>query len=181
MTLRKVTDGMKRGRAREVLPGMEGLMKEIITFFISGREYGIEIGGMQSLEPYCEISPLSEAPECILGTIVIRDEVFPVYDIRARLNLPESEMSRDTKILLLRTRKRGIACMVDSVGKVFQAEGDNIQTFPRVARTEGTDYIDFIARKDGELIVVINPDALLSEKDFELIDELDLSQEEKQE
>ena len=51
----------------------------------------------------------------------------------------------------------------------------------RSAATEGTDYIDFIARRDGELIVVINPDALLSEEDFDRIDELDLSQEEKQE
>lgn len=31
------------------------------------------------------------------------------------------------------------------------------------------------------MIVVINPDALMSEEDFDLIDELDLSQEEKQE
>ena len=70
--------------------------------------------------------------------------------------------------------------MVDSVEKVFQAEGENIQIFPREARTEGTDYIDFIARRDNELIVVINPDALLSEEDFDLLEELDLSQEEKQ-
>lgn len=156
-------------------------MKEIVTFFISGREYGIEISGMQSLESYQEIQPLSEAPDCILGTIVVRDEVYPVFDIRAKLNLPAAGMTKGTKILLLRTSKRGIACMVDSVDKVFQAEGDNIQTFPKEAQTEGTDYIDFIARRDGELIVVINPDALLSEEDFDRIDELDLSQEEKQE
>ena len=145
-------------------------MKEIVTFFISGREYGIEISGMQSLESYQEIRPLSEAPECILGTIVVRDEVYPVFDIRAKLNLPAAVMTKDTKILLLRTSKRGIACMVDSVEKVFQAEGENIQIFPREARTEGTDYIDFIARRDNELIVVINPDALLSEEDFDLIE-----------
>lgn len=156
-------------------------MKEIITFFISGREYGIEISGMQSLESYQEIHPLSEAPDCILGTIVVRDEVYPVYDLRAKLNLPAAEMTKDTKILLLRTSKRGIACMVDSVDKVFQAEGDNIQIFPKEAQTAGTDYIDFIARRDGELIVVINPDALMSEEDFDIMNELDLSQEEKQE
>ena len=71
--------------------------------------------------------------------------------------------------------------MVDSVDKVFQAEGDNIQIFPKEAQTAGTDYIDFIARRDGELIVVINPDALMSEEDFDIMNELDLSQEEKQE
>ncbi len=181
MNLCKATTEKIRGRAREVLLGMEGLMKEIITFFISGREYGIEISGMQSLESYQEIHPLSEAPDCILGTIVVRDEVYPVYDLRAKLNLPAAEMTKDTKILLLRTSKRGIACMVDSVDKVFQAEGDNIQIFPKEAQTAGTDYIDFIARRDGELIVVINPDALMSEEDFDIMNELDLSQEEKQE
>ncbi len=152
-------------------------MKEIIAFFIGGREYGVEISGMQSLENYQKIAPFSEAPKCILGTVTIRGEVYPVYDIRSKFSLPPVEITEDSKILLLRTNAGTIACMVDDVGKVFRAEGENIQPFPQVARTDGTDYIDFIAKRENELVVVINPDAVLTEEEVKEVSKIDFRKE----
>ena len=50
-------------------------MREIIVFFLNGKEYGIEIIGMQSLEKIQEIRPLPDAPDYILGTGKIRDGI----------------------------------------------------------------------------------------------------------
>lgn len=155
-------------------------MKEIIVFFISGKEYGVEISGMQSLENYQEIIPFSGAPKCILGTVTIRDEVYPVYDIKSKFALPSAEVTEDTKILLLKTSAGTIACVVDDVGKVFRAEGENVQPFPQVARTDATAYINFIAKRNNELIVVINPDALLTEEEAKQVSKIDFSEEQKE-
>lgn len=151
-------------------------MKEVIVFFIGGKEYGIEISGMQSLENYQEIQKLPEAPEDILGTVKIRDEIYPVYNIKAKFSLPATEVTEDTKMLLLRTDIGTIACVVDDVGKVFRAEGEDVQPFPKVARSKATDYIDFIARRDQELIVVIDPNALLSEEQKKGLQKIDFSE-----
>lgn len=131
---------------------------------------------MQSLENYQDIVPFPDAPECILGTVTIRDEVYPVYDMKAKFSLPASEVTEDTKILLLKTGIGTIACVVDNVGKVFRAEGENIQPFPPVARTDGTEYIDFIAKRNNELIVVINPDAMMSEEEAGEVSKIDFSE-----
>ncbi len=154
-------------------------MKEIIAFFISGKEYGIEISGMQSLENYQDVVPFPGAPDCILGTVKIRDEVYPVYDIKAKFMLPASEITDETKIILLRTNVGSLACVVDNVGKVFRAEGDDVQPFPNVARSQETEYIDFIVRRDGELIVVIDPNALLTADESEEIHKVDFSDKEE--
>lgn len=156
-------------------------MKEVITFLVADREYGIEISGIQSLENNLEIVPVPEAPSCVLGSIMIRDEAYPVFDIRARLHLPDAGVRDENKILLLRTHIGGLACVVDSVGKVFCVDGVDIQPFPQVAMSKGTDCIDFIARKDNKLIVVINPDTLLSEEEAEMIRKIDFSKREEQE
>lgn len=150
-------------------------MKEIIVFFISGREYGVEISGMQSLENNQEIKPFPEAPKCILGTIKIRDEIYPVYDIRAKFMFPALGNTENAKIILLRTKAGTLACVVDDVGKVFRAEGEDIQSFPPVARTEDTGYIDFVARRNNELIVVINPDELLTDEECSEIRKVDFT------
>lgn len=155
-------------------------MKEIIVFVIDGAEYGVEIAGMQSLENFTGITPFPDAPECILGTVKIRDDIYPVYDLKAKLSIPASEATEDTKVLVLRTRAGNLACMVDSVSKVFRAEGENIQQFPGVAQTEATRYIDFVVRRDQRLIVVINPKELLAEEEVEEIRKIDFSKPEGQ-
>lgn len=155
-------------------------MKEVIVFFISGKEYGIEISGMQSLENYRDIVPFPGAPDCILGTVKIRDEIYPVYDIKAKFCLPAAEVTENTKILLLRTNVGNLACVVDNVGKVFRAEGEDVQPFPSVARSEDTDYIDFIARRQNELIVVINPNTLLTSEESECVSKIDFSAEKEE-
>lgn len=150
-------------------------MKEIIVFFISGKEYGIEISGMQSLENYREVIPFPGAPDCILGTVKIRDEVYPVFDIKAKFMLPATEVTEDTKMLLLHTNVGTLACVVDNVGKVFRADGEDVQPFPQVARTAETEYIDFIARRNGELIVVIDPNTLLTVEESDEVNQVDFS------
>jgi len=155
-------------------------VKEIIVFFLNGKKYGVEISGMQSLESYQDASPLPEAPEGILGTVEIRGEIFPVLDIHAKLGA--GALVERKKILLFRTGAGIIACVVDGVGKVFRAEGDNVQSFPKIATSENTDFVDFVVRMDQELIVVVKPDALLTKKQAEWLRTIDFSEiKEKQE
>lgn len=156
-------------------------MKEIIVFFIDEGEYGVEIAGMQSLENFVGITPFPDGPDYILGTVKVRDDIYPVYDIRTKLAIPAKEPTEETKVLLLRTKAGSLACVVDSISKVFRAEGENIQQFPGVARTEATKYIDFVVRRDKELIVVINPDELLTEEEVKEIRKIDFSKTEEEE
>lgn len=166
-------------------------MKEIIVFILNGKEYGVEISGMQSLEKIQEMSPVPDAPDYILGSVTIRDEIYPVFDINSRLGLSRStdpgvdqtagQGEEYTKILLLRTPAGTIACLVDGVGKVLRAEGENVQSFPKMAMTEGTDFVDFIVREENRLIVVIKPELLLSQEQIESIRKIDFSKTDKEE
>lgn len=159
---------------------MGKLMKEIIVFFIGEGEYGVEIAGMKSLENFMGITPLPDVPEYILGTVKIRDDIYPVYDLKAKLAVPVTQTAEEPKVLVLQTKAGSLACVVDNVSKVFRAEGENIQQFPGMARTEATKYIDFVVRKDNELIVVINPQELLTEEEVEEIRKIDFSKTEEQ-
>lgn len=162
-------------------------MKEIIVFILNGKEYGVEISGMQSLEKIQEMNAVPDAPDYILGSVTIRDQIYPVFDINSRLGLsrsgekPSGGEEEYTKILLLRTPAGAIACLVDGVGKVLRAEGENVQSFPKMAMTEGTDFVDFIVREGSRLIVVIKPDLLLSKEQIECIRKIDFSKTDKEE
>ena len=72
-------------------------MKEIVTFFLSGRQYGVEVGNMQGIENYVDMTHEPQMPECLQGLIVIRNETVPVIDIRRRMTLPPLEKTKQIK------------------------------------------------------------------------------------
>ena len=118
-----------------------------------------------------KIQHASDLPDGMNGLVQIRDDIYPVYDMKQKFCLPAKEVTEDTKILLLRTHAGKVAIVVDRVGKVFRAEDKDIQEFPRVARTRDTDYINFIAKRGNDLIVVVNPDTLLTDEQYAAVEE----------
>ncbi len=163
-------------------------VKEVIVFTISGKKYGIEIGGMQSLETFQEVQPLADAPDFILGTVEIRGAVIPVFDINRIIGLPAKKPDgqpvgavEKRKLLLLRTKAGTLACIVDGVENVFRAEGGDVQPVPQMTRTKGTDFLDFIIRKDDKLVVVIQPGELFTDEQVKSIRETDFTKTEKEE
>ncbi|MCH5252861.1 MAG: chemotaxis protein CheW [Lachnospiraceae bacterium] len=146
-------------------------MKEIVTFLLSGKEYGVEVSGMQGIENYVPITPVVDAPECLKGIIIIRDEVIPVIDIKKHLVLPPAEVTGDTKYLIFNTSYGKMACMADGISKICRVSGEGVQDFPPILQTETTGYVDFIARNEERLVVVIKPENILTEEDWKAINE----------
>ena len=78
-------------------------MKEIVTFFLSGKEYGVEVDKMQGIENYVDMTQAAEMPECLQGIVMIREEVIPVLNIKKQLVLPSVPVTEDTKYLIFLT------------------------------------------------------------------------------
>lgn len=147
-------------------------MREIVSFFLSGKSYGVDVSRMQGIEKYRELARPSKMPEFLEGVADVRGEVIPVMAIKKHLILPAAEITVKTKLLVFRTKFGKIACVVDGISKILKIDNNDAQEFPRIIQNEETGYADFVARNGGDLILVINPEKLLSEKDWKLIYEM---------
>lgn len=140
-------------------------MKEIVLFFLSGKQYGIEISGMQGLENYSPMAAMERLGGKFLGIVTIRGEMIPVINIKKCMVLPPVGVTVETKYVVLRTSHGEVAIIVDGVSGIIQIEGEDIQPCPALITGDKTGYVDFVARKDDHLVLCVNPDGLLS--DFE--------------
>ena len=145
------------------------MMKEIVVFFLSGKEYGVEIGGMQGFENYVPMTEVSDPDGKMLGVVTIRGEMVPIINIKKCLVLPPAGVTEDTKYVILRTSNGKVGFVVDGVSQILRIEGDDIQEFPRLLQGKETKYVDFIARKEMNLVLVINPEGILTEKEWKNI------------
>ena len=142
-------------------------MKEVVTFFLSGKEYGVEVSRMQGIENYVEVSRTADIPDGFLGVTCIRDEMIPVLDIRKKLVLPPVPVTGETKYMVLRAEQGKMAFLVDGVSKILQVDGDAVQDFPALVQTKSTSYADFVVRHEGHLILAINPEGLLTAEEWQ--------------
>ncbi|MCH5264716.1 MAG: purine-binding chemotaxis protein CheW [Lachnospiraceae bacterium] len=147
-------------------------MKEVVVFFLSGKEYGIEVSNMQGLENYREMVSLSEAPEYLKGVVVIRKESIPVVDIKKLLMLPPAEKTGETKYLVVRTSHGKMAFLADGVSRIFRVEGEDAQNFPPLAQPKTAAYIESVAICERSLVLVLDPEKLLGDEEWEAISEL---------
>lgn len=155
-------------------------MKEVVTFFLSGKEYGAEVNWMQGLENFREMSSAADMPECFLGLVSVRDEIIPVLDIRKKLILPPVPVTEDTKYIVLRMKQGKLAFIVDGVSQILQADGSEVQDFPALLQTKSTSYVDFVVNHNGHLILVINPEGLVTDEEWQKIQKVLESRSEEQ-
>lgn len=147
-------------------------MKEVVTFFLSGKKYSVEVNWLQGIENYREMSAVSGMPDFLLGNAVIRDEMIPVLDIKKRLVLPAVPVSGETKYLVFRTKRGKLAVIADGVSGIVQADGGGLQDCPALIHTEATSYVDFVVNHEGQLMLAINPEGLLAAEEWDAVDKM---------
>lgn len=141
-------------------------MKEVVTFFLSGKEYGVEVSRMQGIENYEEMTTAADMPDCLEGIVNIRDEMIPVLDIKKRLVLPPAAVTGDTKYLVIFAKRGKLAFVADGVSRIIQVNDDDLQDFPSLMQTERTSYVDFVVKHEGHLVLAIDPEGLLTEEEW---------------
>lgn len=147
-------------------------MKEVVSFFLSNQKYGVEMKYMQGIERYREMTRPSGMPECLLGIVEIRNEKIPVVDMKARLFLPPTEVTENTKYLIFLTVHGKLACLVDGISQILKAGGEDLQEVPEYMHRKATEYMDFIARNGNDLVIAINPEHFLEDGDWKKISEM---------
>ena len=108
---------------------------QLVSFKLSDETYGIEITKIREIILVGEITRVPETPHYIKGLINLRSSVIPVIDLRARFGLPESNLTQDSRIMVLNVGHRTIGIVVDSVSEVLRVSEDQISPAPPTVAT----------------------------------------------
>lgn len=147
-------------------------MKEIVSFFLCGKLYGVDVSDVNGIELYSDVVKTGCETENIMGIADIREEKIPVIDIRKRLILPQTPVTMDTRIIIFRTKHGKLACVADGVPGIIQAEGNDVQEFPTLMQDKKTAYSDCVVKNGNELIIVLNPDKMLTEEEWQAAEKM---------
>jgi purine-binding chemotaxis protein CheW len=118
---------------------------------------------------YTDIAPVPGAPMYVLGIINLRGNVVTVIDTRARFGLPPSDVTENSRIVIIEADKQVIGILVDSVAEVVYLRASEIDTAPNVGTDESAKFIQGVSNRDGELLILVDLNKLLTDEEWEEI------------
>lgn len=139
---------------------------QYVTFRLDDETYGINVMQIQEVLRYTEIAPVPGAPDYVLGIINLRGNVVTVIDTRKRFGLSSSEVSDQTRIVVLELEGQVIGVLVDSVAEVVYLRQSEIESAPNVGNEESARFIQGVCNKNGELIILVEFEKMLSEEEW---------------
>ncbi len=154
---RRISNG-KTGEKDEVL--------QWVTFKLENEVYGINVMQVQEVLRYSEIAPVPGAPVYVLGIINLRGNVVTVIDTRARFGLAPREVTDNTRVVVIESEKQVIGILVDSVAEVVYLKASEIDDAPNVGNEESAQFIQGVSNREGELLILVDLDKLLSDDEW---------------
>lgn len=143
--------------------------KQIVVFKLLDQEYSIDIMRVLEIGNYEPVRKVPEVPRYIEGIINLRGTIYPIFNLRTRLHMPQHEAINETKIILMNLEETQVGFMVDSVCEILTIEEAEIERAPKMLERYESKYINGIIKKDDRIIVIFDVDLLLSESDENIL------------
>jgi len=141
-----------------------------VIFALGDEEYGLDIMIVNAIEKNTDIVRVPNGPECIKGIINLRGDVIPVYSLRKKFGLKEKEIDENTKLVITKSNNIMMAYEVDAVKEIIEIPDESISETPIIVKGKNTSYIKSIANINGRMIILLDHNGILTEKEQENIE-----------
>ena len=141
----------------------EDPMLQWVTFRLSNETYGINVMQVKEVLRYTEISPVPGAASFVLGIINLRGSVVTVIDTSSRFGLTSSDITDDTRIVIIESEEQVMGILVESVAEVVYLRQSEIESAPHVVTDESAKFVQGVSYRDGVLLILIDLNMLLNE------------------
>lgn len=142
------------------------VIKQYLTFRIGNENYGLELSQTREIIEYSGITEVPLMPNFLRGVINLRGEVVPVIDLAVRLGRKPIEVQKRTCIIVVELQNSEqnhvLGLLADSVSEVIDMNDDNIEDAPSFGANIRADFIQGIAKRDDEFVVLLDANNALS-------------------
>ena len=139
---------------------------QYVTFRLDDETYGINVMQIQEVLRYSEIAPVPGSPDYVLGIINLRGNVVTVIDTRRRFGLNDADVTDSSRIVVMESADQVMGILVDSVAEVVYLKSSEIETAPNVGSEESARFIQGVCNKNGELIILVEFDKMLTDHEW---------------
>lgn len=137
---------------------------EIIQYIVirlGEEQYGIDIRNIDTITRMQHITRVPKMPAYLKGVINLRGVVIPVMSMRLRMNLDADEITKSTRIIVLKLEQEGnVGFIVDEVKEVVSLDVEDIEKIADTNKEGKASLINAVGKHNGELISLFDLNAI---------------------
>lgn len=140
--------------------------EKYLTFEIGDEHYGIAILGVQEIIGMMRVTRVPRLGDAWRGVINLRGKVIPIIDLRRAFELPSSDDSERTCIVVVQVVCDNDAMImglvVDAVREVVDIPQDAIEPPPRFSANITTEYLTGMAKLADRVVALLDINRLVA-------------------
>lgn len=136
------------------------ITNQYVVFVLEGQRYALPLATVDTVVHMVHITPLSKAPDIVLGIVNVRGQVIPVVNLRRRFRLPEREVALTDQLIVAHTARRPVALVADTVMDVVECSEQSLVAAQNIL--PATDYLQGVVKLKDGMILVHDLDTFLS-------------------
>jgi purine-binding chemotaxis protein CheW len=144
-----------------------------LTFKLGEETFGANVSKVLNILEMTKITKVPKSPGYMKGVINLRGSVLPLIDTRIKFDMPETEYTANTCILVLDIDMNGesvhVGALVDSVQEVIEINETQIQPPPSIGSKYKSEFIEGMAKINEEFIMLLNMDLIFSSSELSLL------------
>ncbi|WP_019879205.1 chemotaxis protein CheW [Succinispira mobilis] len=133
---------------------------QLVVFKLASEFYAVDILKVKEIKLMTNITRVPHSPDYYKGVINLRGSVFPVIDLKKRLNLPDNEYTDETRIIMVRIEDTFVGIIVDSVVEVTTVDEKVIEPIQTGNSEVNNKYLSGVAKHNEELLILLNIEAI---------------------
>ncbi len=147
--------------------------EQMVVFKLADEQYGVRITQVQEINRLSQISKVPRAPRFVEGVVNLRGDVIPVIDLRKRFDIEPKAYTEFTRIIVSDINKKKIGIIVDEVLEVLRIAARLLEDAPDILQGNNIQtYMDGIANLGNRMIMLLNLENLLVEKEWQKLDSI---------
>lgn len=142
---------------------------QLVVFALDNQEYGIDVLAVNGIlrSKKFKIQLLPGMPEEIEGIINLRGEIKYLYNLRNKFHLMNIGISDESKFVMLNVHDSIAGLMVDEVTDIVKLDDADLEQTPDTISGFTNHYIKGIGKVDERLIIILDPEKILSKETFD--------------
>ena len=136
--------------------------RQLCTFFLNERFFGIEVEKVQEVIRYQTITPVPLAPGVVRGLINLRGQIVTAVDLRRLLQVEDRQDGRLPINIVFQTWQGIFSLLVDRIGDVLEVDQSAFERPPDTLEGIARELIQGTYKLQGRLLLMLNVEKLFS-------------------
>ncbi len=143
-----------------------------LSFVLGREEYGLEILKVQEIIGIMDVTRVPRTPPFVRGVINLRGRVIPVVDLRGKFNMPPTEDTQKTCIIVVQVTQGDLTVtmgvIVDEVSEVLSFQQEQIEPAPSFGGgMDESEYITGMGKLGKKVVILLDVDRVLKGDELE--------------